>query len=128
MAFPVIPEKYLDKFPSGEAKQKVKDNVVVAASKVSNGFANILDFIIVLTAAFWYFFFTGMAILLKREIPKEWLKLGTHLGMARVSSVIRKAPQKALQKVAGTKKAAKKTFKVVEIDTKRPMKILKSSK
>lgn len=128
MAFLTIPEKYLDKFPQEEAKQKVKDTVTVAASKVSNGFANILDFLIVLTAAFWYFFFTGMAILLKRKIPKEWLKLGTHLGMARVSSVIREAPQKALQKVAGTKNASKKTFKVVDLDSKRPMKVLKSVK
>lgn len=128
MAFPVIDEKYLDKFPPEEVKQKVKDTVTVATSKISNGFANILDFLIVLTAAFWYFFFTGMAIVLKRKIPKEWMKLGTHLGMSRVSSRIKIASQKRSGEVVASENTPKKTFKVIDIDTKRPMKILKSVK
>jgi len=128
MAFPLIPEKYLGDFPAKESEQKVEDTVTVAASKVSNGFANILDFLIVLTAAFWYYFFTGLAIVLKRKPPKEWLRLGTYLGMTRVSSKIRNTSQKASSEVVASKNTPKRVFKVVDIDTKRPMKVMKSVK
>ena len=128
MAFPVIPGKYLGDFPKEEVKEKIKDTVVVAASKVSNGVASILDFLILLTAAFWYYFFTGLAIVLKRNIPKEWMRLGTYLGMARVSSRIKIASQNALQKEVATKNTPKRVFKVVDIDTKRPMRVMKSVK
>lgn len=129
MAFPVIPEKYLeDEFPQKPLPQKVKDTVVVAASKVSSGVAGILDFLILLTAAFWYYFFTGIAIVIGRKLPDQWLKLGTHFGMARVSSRVRNASQNALQKEVASKNAPKRVFKVVDIDTKRPMKVLKVNK
>lgn len=128
MAFPVIPEKYLDDFPQEKAKEKIKDTVVVAASKVSSGVGKVLDFLILLTAAFWYYFFTGLAIVLKRRVPKEWMRLGTHLGMSRVSSRIKIASQNALQKEVATKNAPKRTFKVIDIDTKRPIKVLKATK
>lgn len=128
MAFPVIPEKYLGDFPKEETKEKVKDTVVTAASKVKNGIASFADFLIILTAAFWYYFFTGIAIARGKRVPTQWMRLGTHLGMSRVSSRIRKASQNALQKEVGTKNAPKRVFKVVDIDTKRPMKVLKVNK
>lgn len=128
MAFPVIPEKYLDEFPKETKKEKMKESISVAATKVSHGVADVLDFFIVLTAAFWYYFFTGFAILLKRKIPKEWMKLGTQLGMTRVTSRIKNASQNRTQKEVASKIASKRRFKVLDVDTKRPFKVLKSTK
>lgn len=128
MAFPVIPEKYLGDFPKEQPKEKVKDAVVVAASKVNSGVGKVLDYFIVLTAAFWYYFFTGIAIARGKRVPTQWMKLGTHLGMSRVSSQIRKASLNATQKEVASENAPKRVFKVVDIDTKRPMKVLKVNK
>lgn len=128
MSFPVIPEKYLADFPKEETKEKVKDAIVVAASKVNSGVGKTLDFLVIFVAAFWYYFFTGLSLLIGRKLPKEWLRLGTHLGMARVSARVRNASQNALQKEAASKNAPKRVFKVVDIDTKRPFKVMKSVK
>ena len=128
MAHRVIDEKYLDEFPQEVEKKSVKDSIIVASSKVSNGLAGVLDYLIVLTAAFWYYFFVGLAILCKRRIPKEWLKLGTHFGMTKVTQRISRSRPEPLQKVSGTKDTPKRTFKVIDIDTKRPMKVLKATK
>lgn len=128
MAFPVIPEEMLDKFPTKETKEKVKETVVAAASKISTGTASILDFLLILIVATLYYFFTGLAIVLNRNIPYHWLRLGTHLGMKKVSSIVKNASQNALQKAVATKNAPKRVFKVVDIDTKRPLKVLKVNK
>ena len=128
MSFPVIPEKYLGEFPQEKVKDKVADTVVVAASKVSSGLAGILDYIVVLTAAFWYYFFTGMAILCKRDIPKQWLALGTQMGMKKVTTHINKVSPRASSEVLASENTPKRSFKVVDMDTKRPMKVMKVSK
>ena len=128
MAHQVIPEKYLDNFPQETPKDKTKETVVVAASKVSSGVAGILDFLIVLTAASWYYFFTGLAILLKRDIPKQWLALGTHMGMKKVTTHINKVSPRASSEVLASENTPKRSFKVVDMDTKRPMKVMKVSK
>lgn len=128
MAFPVIPEKYLGEFPKETVKEKAKEAMATVANKTSVGFGNFFDFLIVLTVAFWYYFFTGLAIVCKRDIPKPWLRLGTHLGMYRVTSRLKKSLSRASGEVLALKDQPKKTFKVVDIDTKRPMKVLKSSK
>jgi hypothetical protein len=128
MAHQVIPEEYLGDFPQETAKKEVKDSVVVAASKVSSGVAGILDFLIVLTAAFWYYFFTGLAILCKRDIPKQWLALGTHMGMRKVTAHINKVNPRASSEVLASENTPKRSFKVVDVDTKRPLKVMKVSK
>lgn len=128
MAFPTIPDRYLDDFPKEPLKEKIKDTVVVAASKVNTGIGNILDFFILLIAATFYYFFTGLAIVLNRKLPPQWLRLGTHLGMSRVTSIIKNTPQKRFGEVSGTRNTPKRQFKVVDIDTKRPFKVMKSVK
>jgi len=128
MAFPVIPNEYLDEFQKQEQKVPLKEQVVVAASKTTGGLAKLADFLIILTAAFWYYFFTGLAIVLKRKIPVPWLRLGTRLGMARVLSRIKNAPQNAVQEAVASENAPKRTFKVVDIDTKRPLRTLSVNK
>lgn len=127
MAFPVIDEKYLEDSPKEERKS-IKETVVVAASKVSSNVAGVLDYLVVLTAAFWYYFFVGLAILSKRKIPKEWLKLGTHFGMAKVTQRLSRSLPRPLPQAVGTKNTPKRSFKVVDVDTKRNFKVLKATK
>lgn len=128
MAFPVIPDKYLGEFEKQEVKNKVTETVSSVAKKTSQGVMGFGDLLLILVVAFWYFFFTGLAIILKRDIPKQWLRLGTSLGMARVSSRIKKASQNALQKDVASENTPKRVFKVVDIDTKRPIKRISVNK
>lgn len=128
MAFPVIPDKYLDEFPKEKPKEKINEVVTVAASKVNSGVGKVLDYLIVLTAAFWYYFFTGIAIARGKRVPTQWMRLGSAFGMNRVSSRVKNASQNALQKELASKNAPKRTFKVVDVDTKRPFKVMKVNK
>jgi hypothetical protein len=127
MAFPVVPEEALDEFPKDE-KKPVKEFINIAAKKTISATVKIADFILLLTVSFWYYFFTGLAIVLNRNVPKEWLKMGTSLGMSRVSSHIKKASQNASSEDVASENTAKRHFKVVDIDTKKPFKPLSINK
>lgn len=128
MAFQVIPEKYLADFPKETIKERVKESAVVAAARVGSGAAGLFDFIIALVAAFWYYFFTGLALVVGRTLPSQWLRLGTHFGMVGVKARIKKVAPVASGGVSALKDLTKKTFKVVDIDTKRPMRVLKTAR
>lgn len=46
------------------------------------------DFVIVLTATFWYFFFTGFAVLLGRNIPRKWVISGSNINNGKILTSI----------------------------------------
>lgn len=73
-----------------------------------------VDALTLFIIAFWYFFFTGIAIVLGKQLPKEWLKIATRL-----------AGEKLSRKIAG-KEVIKKpnSIKVVDIETQRPIPLL----
>lgn len=68
-----------------EKKEAVKQFLYGSSSKT--GF---LDFIIILTATFWYFFFTGLAIILRRDIPSKWLAIGYKIDGGKVVKGVKK--------------------------------------
>ena len=70
-----------------------------------------LDALVLLTIAFWYFFFTGIAIVLGRKIPESWMKIATALPRGRIA-----------QKIAN-KEVIKKpnSIKVIDLETKQPI-------
>jgi len=127
MSFPVVPEEMLEEFQK-EEKKPVKELINIAASKTIKETSKLADFILVLSVSFWYYFFTGLAIILKRDIPKQWLKLGTQFGMNRVSSRLKKATQNVSSEAVATENTGKRHFKVIDIDTKKPFKTLQVNK
>lgn len=109
MAHPVIDPEQIPK-PEGKSKvQVMKEIVTVTKERVPV----IVDSLVLITIAFWYYFFTGLAIILRSPIPKEWLQIGTHISGGKLA-----------QKVAGMKEVMeerkpKNSFRVVDLETKR---------
>lgn len=117
MSFPVAtPEQLAELAKHIEPpKKKVSTIVTETLKKVAQKTPGIMDGLIVLTISFWYFFFTGIAMLLGRNLPKEWLKIGTDLNRGRIARKI--SPEKA----PIIKEEINPTFKVVDLDTHRPI-------
>jgi len=78
--FEIIPNTRHD-IPAKEPVLKRLGDVLSGTRIKPFGF---YDFIIVLTAAFWYFFFTGLAIARGKQIPPRWLVLGKKMGGGKV--------------------------------------------
>jgi hypothetical protein len=69
----------------------------------------LVDSLVLLTIAFWYFFFTGLAVLFNRKIPTEWLKIATKLSQGKIAKKI--ANQETIKKPS--------SIKVVDLETQR---------
>ena len=71
----------------------------------------LVDSLVLLTIAFWYFFFTGIALILGRQLPKSWLNIGTQLPRGRIAQKIQ------------NKEVIKKpnSIKVVDLETHKPI-------
>lgn len=69
-----------------EKKEAVKQFIYGTQHKTG-----VLDFIVVLTATFWYFFWTGLAIILKRDIPSKWLSIGYKIDGGKVIKNMKKS-------------------------------------
>lgn len=122
MAFKVIDEKYLEKdwLHKGTKKvaTKAQEAILGALKKTVGVFGGITDY----TTVSLYFLLTGLSILFRSPVPKEWLALSKRVGGKRISKIIDESEKKT------EKVESKRTFKVVDIDTKRPLKVLKVNK
>ena len=72
-----------------------------------------IDSLILLTISFWYFFFTGLAILFRSPIPKEWFRIATYLSRGKLAKKMRELAS------ANDKKLAK--YKVVDLETRKTL-------
>lgn len=68
-----------------------------------------IDSLILLNIAVLYFFFTGLAILMKRDIPKEWMKIATHLTRGKIA--------RRIKDMSEEKEKPKKSVRVVDLET-----------
>ena len=115
MAHPVL------EFTEEEIKeQKLKQKPARTIERVTTIFKTklpaFLDSLILLTIVFWYFFLTGLAIIFRAPIPKEWLKIATSLSKGKVAKRIQE-----LNEVKEAPKAA--THRVVDLETHEPITI-----
>lgn len=72
-----------------------------------------IDSLTILTIAFWYFFFTGLAVLFNRKLPKEWLRISVYLTKGKVA--------KRISDMGKAKEEKANTYKVVDLETRRPL-------
>ncbi len=94
-----------------EPVQKTKEVIEKVVHSVKTRVPIVLDALVLLTIAFWYFFWTGIALVLGRQIPKEWLKIATRLSKDRLSKKIANPAVK------------KPGFRVVDLETQQPVPI-----
>lgn len=87
--FHVIPTTRQD--PVSVKKTKEKKEAVKQFVYGSSNRTGLLDFLVVITATFWYFFWTGLAIILKRDIPTKWLSIGYKIDGGKVIKNMKKA-------------------------------------
>ncbi len=123
MAFKTVPEKYLGEFNKKKAKQKTSEMITSVTSRSKEATHRLTDSLVLLTISFWYFFFTGLAIILKRDVPKEWFRIGKDINRGRIARKIKNLPLESHPEGSEPGKARK--FKVVDIDTKQPLKEMK---
>ena len=120
------PEEYEKILKSKEnpfvSKPTIVEKVQSVSKVVVGKSAGFLEGIISLTIVFWYFFFTGLAILCKRPMPKEWIKIMTRLDKGIVSSKIKNTGLK-MQQVKTQPQKIHKNYKVVDLDTAKTVKL-----
>ena len=103
-------------------KQTVTESIQKVSRVVGEKSFGFLDGLISLTIVFWYFFFTGLAILCKKPMPKQWIKIMTRLDRGIVSSKIKKTGLRIDQVKSQAQKIHKK-YKVVDLDTAKTVKL-----
>ena len=100
--------------PPDLPKTKVKTKFVDKISTIYKTHLPVfIDSLVLLNITFWYFFFTGLAILFRSPIPKEWMRIATHLTKGKVAKKIRD------MSVASEMKENR--FKVVDLESKKTL-------
>ncbi len=100
--------------PSTKKVIRVVERVVEKTKQV---LPKIVDSLVLITICFWYFLFTGLAILFRSPVPKEWLKIATYLSRGKVAKKIKEMNEYSDK----PKKLA--SHRVVDIETKRTIPI-----
>lgn len=94
----------------------LSDMVKIVPVKARGMVESLTDLVLV----FFYFMFTGLAILFRSPIPKGWLKIVQRLNNARINERI--------DKVSEVKREVEKTkYKVVDLDSQKTVKLGKTS-
>lgn len=94
------------------------EKVNTVTTKVVEKSVGVLDGLTQLTIVFWYFFFTGLALLFKRKLPPTWLRIGTRLDRGVTSHQIKKTGLK-MDQVKNQPQKTHKKYRVVDLDTKK---------
>jgi len=98
------------------------ERVNTVTTKVIEKTSGILEGLILLTIVFWYFFFTGLCLLFKRKLPQSWLSIATRVDKGTTSHLIEKTGLKIDLVKTQAQKILKK-YKVVDLDTLKPVKL-----
>lgn len=111
MAHAVLPQDYVDKIDKKKERVRIIEKII-NRTKVS--LPPLVDSLTTLTIVFWYFFFTGLAILFRANIPKQWLDLSKTLTKGKIAKKVND-----LSKEEEVKKPV--TVRVVDLDTNKPI-------
>lgn len=100
--------------PQSKKVIRVVERIVEKTKEILPKF---IDSVVLITICFWYFLFTGLAILFRSPIPKEWLRVATYLSRGKVA--------KKIQEMNYNSDAPKKlaSHRVVDIESKNTIPI-----
>lgn len=107
MSFPILEDR-------PEEKDKVTKQTEYLTKWLKEKTPSFMDSLITLTMVGWYFFFSGLAILFKRPVPKWWVEMGTKLKAQKISEVVQKEVDKPLTPTKPNR------FKIVDLETNKP--------
>lgn len=113
MAHQVLDPENAQKILEAKKKNpsKVFERVII---KTKTMIPPVIDALILLTICFWYFFFTGLAILFRAPIPKEWLKIAQNLSKGKIA--------KKIQNLSDVEPEQKKSaVKIMDLETNSPL-------
>lgn len=80
-----------------------------------------IDSAMLLTISFWYFFFTGLAIVCRAPIPKEWIRIALYLSRGKMGKKMHDLGEARETPVKPTA-----THRIVDLETQKPIFIDKS--
>lgn len=107
-------------------KKPLVEKINTVTTKVIEKSNGILEGLILLTIVFWYFFFTGLALLFKRKLPQGWLRIATRVERGSISHLLKKTGLKIDPTTSQARKMHQK-YKVVDLDTHKPVKLPRTS-
>lgn len=124
------PEEY-DKILKSEENPFVKnktlpEKIQTVTTKVVERTSGFVEILIELTIVGWYFFFTGLALLCGRRLPKEWLRIATRLEKGTISRKVKDIGLKIDLAKSQPQKLHKK-YKVVDLDTHKAVNLPRTS-
>lgn len=100
--------------PPDLPKPKAKTKIVEKLNTIYKTHLPVfIDSLILLTISFWYFFFTGLAILFRSPIPKEWFRIASHLSRGKIAKKIREMSEVVEKKP--------NQYRVVDLETKKTL-------
>ncbi len=120
MAHPTISQEEFDSIQNANRRElieKVKQeerSPGVILQKVRVKSVSLVEALTHLTVCFWYFFFTGLCVLFGRQMPKEWLGFISDYKTKKETK--HKVEEQRQEETAKPKK-----FRVVDIETHRPL-------
>lgn len=126
----LTPEEYEEALHSNQnpfvKKVTLPEKVQTVTTKIVEHTSGLLTGFIELTIVGWYFFFTGLALLCGKRLPKEWLKIATRLEKGLVSHLIKQTGLSTRYSDKQPRDLHKK-YKVVDLDTQKAVKLPRTS-
>jgi hypothetical protein len=107
-------------------KTPLTEKINTVTTKVIEKSNGLLEGLILLTIVFWYFFFTGLALLFKRKLPQGWLRIATRIEKGSISHLLKKTGLK-MQYSDKQARPMHPKYKVVDLDTHKAVKLPRTS-
>lgn len=71
-----------------EEPKKPRASMAERMDSIRKSSASLTDNLVLLTISFWYFFWTGIAVMRGKKIPKQWLDISTALSKKKIAEKI----------------------------------------
>ena len=112
--YKVIPDNTnLGEIPTVKKAGEIVNKLLTGSKRKAFGF---YDFIVLLFVSTLYFFFTGLALVLGRTVPRKWLEMGYTLGDGKAV--------KGLKRIKDKKKSSKGSGRAVSLKAKPEIDLL----
>lgn len=116
MAHKTVPDEMLHDLNKEQSPKKAVRHVTKAIQAVKSRITPFGDTVVLLCISILYFFFTGLALLLNRKLPRKWMQIGYDLNAGRIAKKIEDTKE---NHIAGINKMVRKSYKVVDLETKK---------
>jgi hypothetical protein len=95
-------------------KQKPRKSLPERVEGLKKSTGTLSDSLVLLTISFWYFFWTGLAVVLGKSIPSEWMSLSKQIAKKKIADKIDPLVEPKIEKTPVH-------HRVVDLETQLPV-------